>query len=118
MISPKSNELVFKSLKGSSVLTIKDDVGGFVFETSEKKKIVKNSESALPSIFYTGNIVNSILNHVCSGWSIHGLSGKKAKIRNELQRLKVNDLAWNLWEGHLKNGRAKPREALVELQKV
>lgn len=60
-------------------------------------------EHALPSDFHTG-------------WSSHGVSTRKMKFRQDIQKRKVQELAWKLWNDHLKEAHAKPREALVRLE--
>ncbi|CAI4227539.1 unnamed protein product [Auanema sp. JU1783] len=99
----KANEMTIKSLKGSNVITMKDDMGGFVFENAEKNKQTFSPDVALPTEFHTG-------------WSAQGVTGRRAKIRNDIQRRRVQELALELWNNHLKDARAKPREALIELQ--
>lgn len=46
------------------------------------------------------------------------MTARRSKFRGEIQRRKVQELAWELWNNHLKEARAKPREALIELQKA
>ncbi|CAD6199393.1 unnamed protein product [Caenorhabditis auriculariae] len=112
--STRTSELMFrcthenlKSSDNSTALTttIKDDSGGFVYESSSGRKHNVMPETALPSDFHTG-------------WSAHGVSGRRIKFRTEIQRRKVQGLAWKLWIDHLKEAQAKPREALVRLEKA
>lgn len=46
------------------------------------------------------------------------MTARRSKFRGEIQRRKVQELAWELWNNHLKEARAKPREALIELQRA
>lgn len=109
--SSKANELQIKSVSSSSpcgqantmVTTIKDDAGGFLFETGTGRKTNVMPEHALPPDFHTG-------------WSVHGVTTRKMKFRQDIQKRKVQELAWKLWNDHLKEAHAKPREALVRLE--
>ncbi|CAI2350375.1 unnamed protein product [Caenorhabditis sp. 36 PRJEB53466] len=112
--SSKSSELQIKSTSSSQpsgqtntmTTTIKDDSGGFVFESSGGgRKTTVMPENALPSDFHTG-------------WSSHGVSTRKMKFRQDIQRRKVQELAWKLWNDYLKEAHAKPREALVRLEQA
>ena len=47
---------------------------------------------------------------------MNGVSPRRAKFRNDIQKRKVQELAWDLWVNHLKEACAKPREALIELE--
>ncbi|CAB3409028.1 unnamed protein product [Caenorhabditis bovis] len=111
--STRSSELIFRSTTSSTpdgqqnnmTTTIKDDSGGFIFDSSNGRKVNVMPEMPLPSDFHTG-------------WSSHGLSARKLKFRVEIQQRKVQELAWKLWNEHLKEAHAKPREALVRLEKA
>ncbi|KIH67050.1 HECT-domain protein [Ancylostoma duodenale] len=103
--SPRSTELTIKCQKSEEHIVVKDELGGFVMETSDKNKHSQMPETALSSEFHTG-------------WSSHGMTARRSKFRGEIQRRKVQELAWELWNNHLKEARAKPREALIELQKA
>uniref|UniRef100_A0A1I7WSM5 E3 ubiquitin-protein ligase n=1 Tax=Heterorhabditis bacteriophora TaxID=37862 RepID=A0A1I7WSM5_HETBA len=101
--SARSTELTIKCIKGEGQIIIKDELGGFIVETNDKMKHSQMPESALPPDFHTG-------------WCAHGMTARRAKFRCEIQRRRVQELAWELWNSHLKEARAKPREALIELQ--
>ncbi|CDK13343.1 E3 ubiquitin-protein ligase [Caenorhabditis elegans] len=111
--SSKSSELQIKSISSSAptgqantmltTIKIQDDAGGFLFETGTGRKTNVMPEHALPSDFHTG-------------WSSHGVSTRKMKFRQDIQKRKVQELAWKLWNDHLKEAHAKPREALVRLE--
>lgn len=51
-----------------------------------------------------------------TGWAAHG-GGRRLKFRIETQRQKIHELARELWEQYLKDGKMKPRDVLIELQK-
>lgn len=51
-----------------------------------------------------------------TGWAARG-GGRRIRFQLETQRQKVKDLARDLWQQYLKEAKAKPRDALVELQK-
>uniref|UniRef100_A0A1I7V093 E3 ubiquitin-protein ligase n=1 Tax=Caenorhabditis tropicalis TaxID=1561998 RepID=A0A1I7V093_9PELO len=111
--SAKPSELQIKSVSSSTptgqantmVTTIKlqDDAGGFLFETGTGRKTNVMPEHALPSDFHTG-------------WSAHGVTTRKMKFRQDIQKRKAQELAWKLWNDHLREAHAKPREALVLLE--
>lgn len=109
--SSKTSELQIKSVSSSTptgqantmLTTIKDDAGGFLFETGTGRKTNVMPEHALPPDFHTG-------------WSSHGMTTRKMKFRQDIQQRKVQELAWKLWNDHLKEAHAKPREALVRLE--
>ncbi|EFO85309.1 hypothetical protein CRE_21657 [Caenorhabditis remanei] len=111
--STKVSELQIKSVSSSTpcgqtntmITTIKvqDDAGGFLFETGTGRKTNVMPEHALPPDFHTG-------------WSLHGVTTRKMKFRQDIQKRKVQELAWKLWNDHLKEAHAKPREALVRLE--
>ncbi|PIC33910.1 hypothetical protein B9Z55_013719 [Caenorhabditis nigoni] len=113
--SSKSSELQIKSVSSSApsgqantmVTTIKiqDDAGGFLFESGTGRKTNVMPEHALPPPFHTG-------------WSSHGVTTRKMKFRQDIQKRKVQELAWKLWNDHLKEAHAKPREALVRLEEA
>ncbi|KAK6029560.1 HECT-domain protein [Ostertagia ostertagi] len=105
MWSSRSTELTIKCCKSEEHIVVKDELGGFVVETSDKTKHSQMPETALSSEFHTG-------------WSSHGMTARRSKFRGEIQRRKVQELAWELWNNHLKEARAKPREALIELQRA
>ncbi|VDL77463.1 unnamed protein product [Nippostrongylus brasiliensis] len=105
MWSSRSTELTIKCTKTEEQIVVKDELGGFVVESSDKTKHSQMPETALSSEFHTG-------------WSSHGMTARRSKFRGEIQRRKVQELAWELWNNHLKEARAKPREALIELQKA
>ncbi|KAK6057909.1 hypothetical protein COOONC_04534, partial [Cooperia oncophora] len=105
MWSSRSTELTIKCSKSEEHIVVKDELGGFVVETSDKTKHSQMPETALSSEFHTG-------------WSSHGMTARRSKFRGEIQRRKVQELAWELWNNHLKEARAKPREALIELQRA
>uniref|UniRef100_A0A8R1HR92 E3 ubiquitin-protein ligase n=1 Tax=Caenorhabditis japonica TaxID=281687 RepID=A0A8R1HR92_CAEJA len=113
--SSKSSELQIKSTSSSTpsgpantmttTVKVQDDSGGFIFESGTGRKTTVMPESALPTDFHTG-------------WSAHGVSTRKIKFRQDIQKRKVQELAWKLWNDHLKEAHAKPREALVRLEKA
>ncbi|CAI5448918.1 unnamed protein product [Caenorhabditis angaria] len=112
--STRSSELQIKSTTSTTpdgqqnnmITTIKDESGGFVFEANTNgRRVTVMPEMALPSDFHTG-------------WSTHGVSTRKIKFRVDIQKRKVQELAWKLWNDHLKEAHAKPREALVRLEKA
>ncbi|CAL2040217.1 unnamed protein product [Caenorhabditis brenneri] len=113
MWSAKSSELQIKSISSSNpsgqantmVTTIKDDAGGFMFETGTGRKTNVMPEYALPIDFHTG-------------WSAHGVTTRKIKFRQDIQKRKVQELAWKLWNDHLREAHAKPREALLKLEEA
>ncbi|KJH41368.1 HECT-domain protein [Dictyocaulus viviparus] len=105
MWSSRSTELTIKCNKSEEHIIVKDELGGFVVENSDKTKNNQMPETALSSEFHTG-------------WSSQGMTARRAKFRSEIQRRKVQELAWGLWNNHLKEARAKPREALIELQRA
>ncbi|KAJ1366082.1 hypothetical protein KIN20_026670 [Parelaphostrongylus tenuis] len=105
MWSSRSTELTIKCIKSEEHIVVKDELGGFVVENSDKTKHSQMPETALSSEFHTG-------------WSSQGMTARRSKFRGEIQRRKVQELAWSLWTNHLKEARAKPREALIELQKA
>lgn len=105
MWSSRSTELTIKCAKSDEHIVVKDELGGFVVESSDKTKHSQMPETALSSEFHTG-------------WSSHGMTARRSKFRGEIQRRKVQELAWELWNNHLKEARAKPREALIELQRA
>uniref|UniRef100_A0A158P7N2 E3 ubiquitin-protein ligase n=1 Tax=Angiostrongylus cantonensis TaxID=6313 RepID=A0A158P7N2_ANGCA len=105
MWSSRSTELTMKCIKSEEHIVIKDELGGFVVESSDKTKHTQMPETALASEFHTG-------------WSSQGVTARRSKFRGEIQRRKVQKLAWGLWKNHLKEARAKPREALIELQRA
>ncbi|KAK5970210.1 E3 ubiquitin-protein ligase hecd-1 [Trichostrongylus colubriformis] len=105
MWSSRSTELTIKCCKSEEHIVVKDELGGFVVEASDKTKHSQMPETALSSEFHTG-------------WSSHGMTARRSKFRGEIQRRKVQELAWELWNNHLKEARAKPREALIELQRA
>ncbi|VDM61213.1 unnamed protein product [Angiostrongylus costaricensis] len=105
MWSSRSTELTIKCIKSEEHIVIKDELGGFVVESSDKTKHTQMPEIALASEFHTG-------------WSSQGVTARRSKFRGEIQRRKVQKLAWGLWKNHLKEARAKPREALIELQRA
>lgn len=104
---PRPTELVVKCTarteNPSAILTIKDELGGFNYESSDKKRHQLLPETTLGPEFHTG-------------WCLNGVSPRRAKFRNDIQKRKVQELAWDLWINHLKEACAKPREALIELE--
>ncbi|PAV66473.1 hypothetical protein WR25_22510 isoform C [Diploscapter pachys] len=102
----KANEILLKSIAShaKSVVSLKDDTGAVVYDTPNRdKRITHTPTSPLPVEFHTG-------------WSQHGTSTKRRKLCNEIQRRRVQSLAWELWTQHLKEARTKPREVVLKLQ--
>jgi hypothetical protein len=85
------------------VLYIKEELPGFVFESSAKgTKHTIVAESTLGLDFVTG-------------WAARG-GGRRLKFREEAHKQKLHDLAKEIWDGYMKEATMKPRGALVDLQ--
>lgn len=50
-----------------------------------------------------------------TGWAARG-GGRRLRFRAETQRVKVRQLASEIWENYMKEAKAKPRDDLVALQ--
>ncbi|KAI6211923.1 HECT-type E3 ubiquitin transferase [Aphelenchoides besseyi] len=85
-------------------IIIKEDLPGFLFEASKFSTRKFVAEMTLGCAFVTG-------------WSARG-GDRRLKFRAEAQRQKIQELAKELWESHLKDARNKPRDVFVELRHV
>lgn len=52
-----------------------------------------------------------------TGWAARG-DGRRLRFRTEARKAKLQEMAKNLWENYIKEAQAKPRDALIELQKA
>ncbi|GMT23830.1 hypothetical protein PFISCL1PPCAC_15127 [Pristionchus fissidentatus] len=101
--SPKSSELHFKSLKWPNLnIRLNDDQAGFTLDYGHGKMTV-TSESLLDAEFHTG-------------WTTYSNNARSSRLRSGMQVKRVQDLALDIWNKYLKEARARPREALVQLQ--
>nr|CAD2122828.1 unnamed protein product [Meloidogyne enterolobii] len=85
-------------------MTIKDDMPGFVFESSRQQKQMFTAESTLGHDFVTG-------------WAARGGGRRLRYFRVEVQKQKVGELAKEIWENYLKEVCDRPREAVQEILK-
>ncbi|MFH4979391.1 hypothetical protein AB6A40_006100 [Gnathostoma spinigerum] len=103
--SSKSEELIVSNQYGSQQrLIINEDLPGFIFEPTRQTQLSFQAESTMGLDFVTG-------------WAARG-GGRRLRFRAEAQKAKLQELAKELWEKYLREARAKPRDALVELRKA
>ncbi|KAK0408812.1 hypothetical protein QR680_004174 [Steinernema hermaphroditum] len=101
--SAEHNELSITNKDGQQQrIVLKNDIPGFVFESSRSVRQSIIAEITLGPEFATG-------------WSLKG-GNKRAKFRSEGQRNRVQDLATEIWDSYLNEAKMKPREALVQLK--
>ncbi|GMS95260.1 hypothetical protein PENTCL1PPCAC_17435, partial [Pristionchus entomophagus] len=101
--SPKSSELHFKSLKWPNLqIKLNDDQAGFTLDFGHGKTTI-NSECLLEAEFHTG-------------WTTYSNNARCNRLRSGMQAKRVQDLALDIWNKYLKEAKARPREALVQLQ--
>ncbi|CAJ0937448.1 unnamed protein product, partial [Mesorhabditis belari] len=53
-----------------------------------------------------------------TGWSLHGVGVDELVSGMEMQRKRVQELAWEVWDKYLKDAKTKPRDALLHLQEA
>ncbi|CAD5227639.1 unnamed protein product [Bursaphelenchus xylophilus] len=103
--STQVDELVITNKEGGQQkVIIKDDLPGFQYETSKFSTKSFMAESTLGSNFVTG-------------WAARG-GERRLRFRTEAQKQRINELAKELWNKHLKEARNKPREVFVQLRKA
>ncbi|CAD5221557.1 unnamed protein product [Bursaphelenchus okinawaensis] len=101
--SSQFDELIIKNQEGGQQkVVIKDDFPGFQYETSKFSTKSFMAESTLGSNFVTG-------------WAARG-GERRLKFRTEAQKQRINELAKELWDKHLKEARNKPRDIFVQLR--
>ena len=103
--SAESGTLIISNREGvQQKLVIKDDLPGFIFESSRNHKQLFTAESTLGHDFVTG-------------WAARGGGPRLRHFRVEVQKQKVNELAKEIWELYLKEACDRPREVVLEIQK-
>ncbi|KAL3982231.1 HECT-domain (ubiquitin-transferase) family protein [Acanthocheilonema viteae] len=105
LASPKVNELTITNRDGNQQrLIIVEDLPGFIFESNRQTRHCFQAERTLGLDFVTG-------------WAARG-GGRRLRFRAETQKAKLQEMAKEIWDNYLKEAQAKPRDALVELQKA
>uniref|UniRef100_A0A183BQ64 E3 ubiquitin-protein ligase n=1 Tax=Globodera pallida TaxID=36090 RepID=A0A183BQ64_GLOPA len=84
-------------------MVVKEDLPGFIFETSRHQKQLFTADSTLGHDFVTG-------------WAARGGGRRLRYFRLEVQKQKVYELAREIWETYLKKARDQPREMVLEVQ--
>ncbi|KAL3124758.1 hypothetical protein niasHT_001595 [Heterodera trifolii] len=106
LASPEVGTLLLTNREGTQQkMVVKEDLPGFIFETTRHQKHLFSADSTLGHDFVTG-------------WAARGGGRRLRYFKLEVQKQKVYELAQEIWDAYLKKARDEPRELVLEVQKL